>query len=350
MSGHLRFCFAAFVLLAGLSTSSASSNPFSGFFNTGPAAAPAPTSAEVECLPRPGKSTADGQHWVYRVEGRRRCWFQIAEGTETVKKPVRHRAARHRAATAEEDKIAARKRMAVVDARAELQRSALEDTSRPSPSAPVLVVDAGPVLATGIATPVSPAPLSRRANDRPTPDEITPRQVDVEALLAAAPAASDVVAASAPSLAFSTAKAGDDGWGWTWLGMPLMALGLLSVLSASRTQWAVLLRQLSFACQRLLLVNPRPRQAFRTSVRARSEVGDGERRAHGRRIGYAFDDHDARGHDGERRRPLDLGQSRPCETVARRYVDLLTCIQMTEWVKSPSTATRLRGARKNQNS
>jgi hypothetical protein len=190
----------------------------------------------------------------------------------------------------------------VVDARAELQRAAPVDTSRPSPSAPVQVADAGPVLATGIATRVSPAPLSKRAN-RLTADGITPRQVDVEALLAAAPAASDVVAASAPSatpLAFSAAEVGDDGRGWTWLGMLLMALGLLSVLSASRTRWAVLLPQLSFACQRLLLVKMRLEhdpekcaavfrknnnlkrdddssqshraldRAFRTSVRARS--------------------------------------------------------------------------------
>lgn len=283
MSGHLRFCFASFVFLAGLSTSSAFSNPFSGFFNTGPATAPAPTSAEVAeaaCLSRPGKSTADGQRWVYRLEGRRRCWFQIAEGTETVKK----RAARHHVARAEEDKTAARKPKAVADARAELQRSAPVETSRPSPSAPVQVVDADPGLATGIATGVSPAPLSKRAN-RLTADEITPRQVprqvprevprqvDVEALLAATPAASDVVVASAPSatpLAFSTAEAGDDdGWGWTWLGMLLMAFGLLSVLSASRTiRWAVLLHQLSLARQRLLLARHHDSgQAFRTRVR-----------------------------------------------------------------------------------
>lgn len=175
MSGHLRFCFAAFVLVAGLPTSSASSNPFSGFFNASPATASAPSSAEVaevKCLSRPGRSTADGQRWVYRVEGRRRCWFQVAEGTEPVKMPVRYRAARYRAAAAEENKSAARKRKAMVDARAELQRSAAVDTSRPSPSAPVQVVDAGPILATGIATRVSPAPSpnaptgSRRTKSR----------------------------------------------------------------------------------------------------------------------------------------------------------------------------------------
>jgi hypothetical protein len=35
---------------------------------------------------------------------------------------------------------------------------------------------------------------------------------------------------------------------------------------------------------------------------------------------------------------------------SQSYVDLLTCIQMAEWVTSPSTATRLRGASKNRNS
>lgn len=242
MSGHLRFCFVAIVLLAGLSTSSASSNSLSEFFNASPATAAAPASAEVGCSTRPGKSTADGQHWVYRVEGQRRCWFQVAEGTETAKKLVQHRDAKDRVATAEENKTAARKRKAVADARAEQPRSAPEDTSRPTPSAPVQMVDARPVLATRIAPRVSPALLPKRANDRLMPDEITPRQVDVEALLAAAPAADDVVAASATPVVFSTAEAGDDGWGWTWLGMLLMALGLVSVLSASRTiRWAVLL-------------------------------------------------------------------------------------------------------------
>ncbi|MDI3561871.1 hypothetical protein [Bradyrhizobium sp. Arg816] len=218
-------------------------------------------------MSRPGKSTADGQHWVYRVEGRRRCWFQVAEATGTVKQSVRDRAAKDRAAKAEENKTTARKRKAV-DARAELQRSAPEDTSRPSPSAPVQVVDAGPVLATGSATRVSPVPLSK--HDRLTADGITPRQVgvqadvqvDVEAMLAATPAVSDAVAASATPLAFSIADAGDDGQGWTWLGALLMVFGFLFVLSASRTiRWAVLLHQLrsSFVRQGLLLVKARPR-------------------------------------------------------------------------------------------
>ncbi|MGX1014302.1 hypothetical protein AB7M69_008659 [Bradyrhizobium japonicum] len=104
-------------------------------------------------MTRPGKSTADGQHWVYRVVGQRRCWFQIAEGTERAKKLVQQRATKHRVAAAEENQTAARKRKTAVDARAELPRSAPADTSRPSPSVPAQVVDASPVLATGIATP-----------------------------------------------------------------------------------------------------------------------------------------------------------------------------------------------------
>ncbi|MBB4372470.1 hypothetical protein GGD63_005278 [Bradyrhizobium sp. cir1] len=35
---------------------------------------------------------------------------------------------------------------------------------------------------------------------------------------------------------------------------------------------------------------------------------------------------------------------------SQSYVDLLTCIQMAGWAKSPSTATRLRGASRTRNS
>ncbi|MBR1279114.1 hypothetical protein JQ624_31095 [Bradyrhizobium sp. AUGA SZCCT0283] len=249
MSGHLRFCFAAFVLLASLSTSPASSNPFTDLFNVAPrqATAPASAAAEEECLPRPGKSTTAGQHWVYRLEGHRKCWFQAAEGI-AVKKQVRHRAAQARVAASEENEAARRKRKAVVDARAELLRSAPE-TSQPMRTAPELkVVDAASVLATGPAAFAPPAPIDNLATDQLTPDHRTPRQVDVETLLTAAPAARDAVAASVPLAApvvFPIAEAADDGRGWTatWLGVLLMALGLVSVLGSSRTlRKAVLLR------------------------------------------------------------------------------------------------------------
>src|SRR5438270_61436 len=132
MSGHLRLCFAAFLLLAGLSASPASSNPFAALF------------------------------------------------------------------------------------------------------------DAAPVPTTGAAALVPPAPVvAKPSNDRLTPDRPTPRQIDVETLLAAAPAASDAVAASVPPatpVAVPITKASDDGPGWTpaWLGVLLIALGLVSLLSSSR--------------------------------------------------------------------------------------------------------------------
>jgi hypothetical protein len=250
MSGHLRFCFAAFVLPVSLSTSPAYSNPFADLFNVAPQTAAAPASAERECLPRPGKSTAGGQHWVYRLDGHRKCWFQAAEGIAAVKKRVRHYAAKLRGAAPAENETAGRKREAVVDARAELLRSVPAESVQPTPPASELkVVDAASVAVMGVAALAPPALVANRGTGQLTPDDPTPRQVDVETLLDAAPAASDPVAASvppAPPVALPMVEAGDDGRGWTanWLGMLLMALGFVSVvLSSSRVlRGALLLR------------------------------------------------------------------------------------------------------------
>ena len=237
MSGHLRFCFGAIVLLAALPTSPASSNSFADFFNAAPPKATEPATAEEECLPRPGKSTTAGQRWVYRLEGHRKCWFQAAEGIVTAKKQVRHSAAKRRVAVPEENEAPPRKRKADVDARAELLRSAPTETSQPMRRAPEFkVVDAASVLATGTAAFAPPAVVEKL-----TPDDPMPGQVDVETLLAAASAPSDAVAASV----LPASVAADDGQGWmaTLLGMLLMALGLVSVLGSSPTlREAVLLR------------------------------------------------------------------------------------------------------------
>jgi hypothetical protein len=241
MSGHLRFYFGAFVILAGFSTSPASSNPFADWFNVTPKQPAAPTSAEAEeCLSRPGKSTAAGQRWVYRLESRRKCWFQTAEET-AVKRQARRRAEKPRVAVSEENEAGRRERSTVGDARAELQRAAPAETSRPERPAPEFkMADAASVLATAIAAFVPPAPLENLATAQPTPDRRTPRQVDVETLLAAAPATTDAAAASVPPavpFAFPIVEAADDGRGWmvTLLGVLLMALGLVSVLGSSRT-------------------------------------------------------------------------------------------------------------------
>ena len=74
------------------------------------------------------------------------------------------------------------------------------------------------------------------AGDQVT-DSATPRLADAEALTVS-PSASDSVASSvlpATSIADPVAEADDDWWAWaaTRLGVLLMALGLVSVLSAS---------------------------------------------------------------------------------------------------------------------
>jgi hypothetical protein len=250
MSGHVRFCIAVFVLLAGLPTSPASSNPLADLLNVSPPTAPepAPAEREKECLPRPGTSTAEGQRWVYRSEGHRKCWFQAAEGTATVKQ-VRHRAAKPRVAAVEENEVSRDKRRAVMDARAELLRSVPAETSQPTQPAPELkVVDAASVVPTGAPAFVPSAPVANGATDQLTPDHPTPRRLDAETLLAAAPSQSDAAATSVPAaapVASPIAEAADDGWGsmTTWLGALLMALGLASVLGSSQAlRDAVLLR------------------------------------------------------------------------------------------------------------
>jgi hypothetical protein len=251
MSGHLRFCFAALVLLAALPTSPASSNPFAGLFNAAPAPAQAaaPAAAEEECLPRPGTSTTAGQRWVYRLDGHRKCWFQTAQGIAAVKKQIRHGAAKPPADAPEENEAAARKQKAALDARAELLRSAPAEASQPTRRAPEFkVVDAASDLATGPAAFVPPGSVEKLATDELTPEHATPRVVVVKTRVVAAPAPSDAVAASAPPaapVAVPVAESADDGQGWmaTVLGVLLIALGLVSVLGSSPTlREAVLLR------------------------------------------------------------------------------------------------------------
>ena len=236
MSGHQRFCFATVVLVAALATSPASSNPFAGLFNTAPAPAQAtaPATVEEECSPRPGKSTAAGQRWVYRFDGHRKCWFQTAQGIATVKKQVRPSAAKPPVAVPEESEAAPRKQKAVADARAELL-SAPAEASQPKRLAPEFkAVDAASVLSTGAAAFVPPAPVERRATDQLTPDNATPRVIVAKTR----PATGDAVADSAPLAApvpAPVAEAADDGRGWmaTLLGVLLMALGLVSVLGSN---------------------------------------------------------------------------------------------------------------------
>ena len=239
VSSHLRSGIAGFFLVAGFSTP-AFSNAFTDLFsaNAAPAqstAAAAP--AKEECLPQPGRSTAAGQHWVYRFDGQRKCWFQAAEETALARKPVRHRLERRSVAASEEDKPAPRQQKDVEDAHAEMLSSAPEQTPQPAPSEPKLtIVHTVPVRVGDAAAMVPPAPdLDKPGADQLTPDQ--PRRLDVETLLAKAPAASEEVASAPPAtpVAAPTAKTGGGEDGMTsWLGVLLMALGGTALLASSR--------------------------------------------------------------------------------------------------------------------
>jgi hypothetical protein len=246
MSGPLRFRFAAVLVLTALSTSSASSNPFTALFGVTSPETPPPAPAKEECLPQPGKP-ADGQHWVYHLEGRRKCWFLVPEETAAVKKPVRRRTAESRPAAAEENEAALRKRKEVADAHAELRPAVpTAETPQPMPPAPALrAVDAAPVPATGAAALV-PSPPVLVKPDKLTPDSPDPRQDSVqgnvqgnvrgnmETLFAATPADSATAAVSEPP-ATPVAKAGEEGRWWTatWIGPLLMVLGGVFLLGSS---------------------------------------------------------------------------------------------------------------------
>lgn len=242
MSRHLRFYFASFVLFGALSTAPASSNPLADFFNTATPQPAVTSPPQAECLPRPGTSIPDGQHWVYRKDGHRKCWF-LAEGIATVKKQVNRRVAKDHAIGPDENDAARQKRGALIDARAELLRSAPADSYHRVPSAhEVNVADAASDLAAGTIPPRSVLPVAGLPSGQLTPEQPVPRQVDVEQLLAAAPADSS----PAIPMGARNEEARDEAHSrkLTWLGVLLMTLGGFSILSSSRTvRHAVRLRR-----------------------------------------------------------------------------------------------------------
>jgi hypothetical protein len=257
MTGHLRIGFAA-LLLAGFSTSPAAANPLADLFSINatppkvstPASseASAPASPEEKCLSQPGRSTAAGQHWFYRLQDHRKCWYQAAEGSVKARKRVHHRVAKRRAGVSEEREAALHKRKSVMNAHAELLRSAPVQKVQPVPPEPDLkVADAAVVPVTGAAALVPPAPvLAKPALDQPTldqftpdqdtPDQPAPRHVNVERLLADAPAAVPVASAPPATPVAFPARQVSEGHGGTttWLGVLLMTLGFVLLLGSSR--------------------------------------------------------------------------------------------------------------------
>lgn len=238
MSGHWRFCVSALLLFAGFSTLPAFSNPLTDLFNPAPkeeAAAPAPApaparEAKEECLTQPGRSTAPGRHWVYHLEGHRKCWYQADEATIAAKKQARRAA---QPVIASEENEAALRRKTVADARAQLLSAAPADAVQPTPPAPEVAETASEP-----ATRVSAAPdVAAPTIDQPTPEPATPRPVDVETLLAAASPVGDTVASPAPPTASvappaPNADENQRGLTATRTGMALITLGLVFVIAS----------------------------------------------------------------------------------------------------------------------
>ncbi|UWU75958.1 hypothetical protein N2603_39500 [Bradyrhizobium huanghuaihaiense] len=236
MSGYLRWCFVGLVLVETLSTAPASSNPLADIFNT---AAPQPAASsppQAECLGRPGNSTPDDQHWVYRMDGHRKCWF-LTEGIAKVKKTAR-RVPKASTASLDENGTARPRQSAVVDARAELLRSAHAEPSQPL-HPEVKVADAASDL--GTSTARMSAALVAQHSPRTTPTIPSQGQVDVEQLLVATPANDVATSSDPPTLPTGalvlTAEARNVAQSRTatWLGVLLMMLGMLSILSSSRS-------------------------------------------------------------------------------------------------------------------
>lgn len=235
MSGYLRMCFVGLVLVETLSTGPASSNPLADIFNTA-APQPAVTSPpQAECLGRPGNSTPDGQHWVYRMDGHHKCWF-LTEGVAKVTKTVRRRVAKDNIASLDENGTRWPRQSGVVDARAELLRSAPAEPSQP-PRPEVKVTNAASDLDTG-TTLMSAAPIAEHGR---WPTHSVPSQIDVEQPLAAAPANEVATSSEPPTIPIGalvlTAEARNEAPSRTatWLGLLLMMLGMLSILSSSRS-------------------------------------------------------------------------------------------------------------------
>jgi hypothetical protein len=235
MSRPWRLAVSAFLLSAGLSTLPASSNPLTDLLNPAPkedaAPAPAPAPAREQCASQPGRSAAPGQHWFYRLDGHRKCWYQGPEEHASARRQLYRHAAKPRVVDPEESEAALHKKT-VADARAQLLSAAPADVPQPAPSAPE-VVDTAPPPASSAAISVPAAPIVAQ----PTITQITPRamrrSVDVEMLLAAdVPLAGDTVAASAaPANPPATAATDAEQGHWGQAGMVLIVLGLASLLA-----------------------------------------------------------------------------------------------------------------------
>jgi hypothetical protein len=241
MSGHWRLYVTAFLFAAGLSVSPASSNPLTDLLSPAPQEAAAPARAadaaaaaapaREACAPQPGKSTAPGRHWVYHIDGHRKCWFEANEAAVSAKKQVHHHMVK-RPAIAHEEKEAELRKETVLDARAQMLSPA--PVAAPGPAAPAPEVADTRAREPVTAVPAAPI-VAQPAINALTPDHAAPHQVDVEMLLAASTVDRDTAASSMSPVtadAPSTASADKVESTTAWAGTALIALGLVFLAGA----------------------------------------------------------------------------------------------------------------------
>lgn len=235
MSGHRRVCVAAFLLFAGLSVSPACSNPLTDLFNPVPKeeTSAAPAASAEECISQPGKSTTPGQHWVYRHDGHRKCWFE-AQVTGPVQKHVHHHAAKRL-----EDNEPVLRKMAALNAQDRL----LTPPPAQAPDAPTLNAP-DTVLAPGGGTAMlasaAPAPVPpERTFDRLTTDDANANaHVRLAGMLSAVASLDKEATASAQPQAAAASSVPDtdkDRWqlmGTTLVGMVAIALGMVLLMGS----------------------------------------------------------------------------------------------------------------------
>jgi hypothetical protein len=233
MSGHWRYCTAAFLVLAGFSTTPALPNPLTDLLSPAAKEDTPPAPARMECAQQPGKSTA-GQHWVYRLNDHRKCWYQADETSISVKRLIRHHYAT-RPVVAPEHNDAELHTKAVMDARAQLLSAAQANARQSSAATPEVVDTDDSAPASEIATPAPKTPIAAPIAVQPTMDQlpsdhITTRSAHAEMLLAAASSSVEDPAVSSvlPAIPDTPPRSDADHREFTnWVGMVLIALGLI---------------------------------------------------------------------------------------------------------------------------
>jgi hypothetical protein len=220
MSGHGRFCVAAFLFASGAPAFS------------DPLIASVPTPAQRECALQPGKSTAPSHRWVYHVDGHRKCWFQADGADRSMKGQVHYHEPNRPVAAPEENEVALREKT-VRNARAQMLDPTPTDAPGSAPEVVASAVGASPAVTLALAAPTAEV-IAPHTIDHPKPGYDMRGPPDAGLVLATHPLARDA-AASATSLATTRAVSTSMA---TRVGIALIALGLILLVGSPLvTRW-----------------------------------------------------------------------------------------------------------------